>query len=103
MLVDGLTKKEDPVNDRRRDHVETELRTLTREEIRTAAGEEVLSREEELLVRMRYGLDLDAEDRLEYRGQDNEETRIKLAIMEKALLDELADQQTDDLTSILND
>jgi len=91
------------VSDRRRDHVETELRTLTREEIHAAVGEKVLNRDEELLVRMRYGLDLDAGDRLEFRGQENEETRIKLAMMEKALLDELSDQQTDDLTSILND
>jgi hypothetical protein len=94
---------EDPVSDRRRDHVETEIRTLTREEIRTVVGTNVLSREEEVLVRMRYGLSLDVGDHLEFRGQDNEETRIKLAMMEKALLDELAEQETDDLTSLLND
>jgi hypothetical protein len=91
------------VNDRRRNRVETELRTLTREEIDVAVGGDVLNREEEVLVRMRYGLSLGAGDHLEYRGQDNEETRIKLAMMEKALLDELAEQQTDDLTSLLND
>ncbi|MFH1532258.1 MAG: hypothetical protein ABIK09_16145 [Pseudomonadota bacterium] len=102
-MVDGLALKEDPVSDRRMDRVETELRTLTREEIHAAVGEEVLSREEELLVRMRYGLGLGAGDHLEFRGQENEETRIKLAMMEKALLDELAEQQTDDLTSLLND
>lgn len=91
------------MNDRRRDQVKTALRTLTREEIHAAVGTNVLSREEEVLVRMRYGLSLDAGDRLEFRGQDNEETRIKLAMMEKALLDELAEQETDDLTSLLND
>ncbi len=91
------------MSDRRRDHVETKLRTLTREEIHAAVGKDVLSREEEVLVRMRYGLTLDAGDRLEFRGQENEETRIKLAMMEKALLDELAEGETDDLTSLLND
>lgn len=91
------------MNDRRRDRVETELRTLTREAIRSAVGEEVLNREEELLIRMRYGLGLDSGDSLEYRGQDHEETRIKLAMMEKALLDELAEHQSDDLNSFLND
>jgi len=102
-LVDGLARKEDPVSDRRGERVKIELRTLTREEIHAAVGEEVLNREEELLVRMRYGLGLDASSHLEFRGQENEETRIKLAMMEKALLDELAEQQTDDLTSLLND
>ena len=91
------------MSDRRWDRIETKLRTLTREEIHAAVGEDVLSREEEILVRMRYGLTLGTGDRLEFRGQDNEETRIKLAMMEKALLDELADQQTDDLTSLLDD
>jgi len=91
------------VSDRRRDQVKTELRTLTREEIHAAVGTGVLSREEEVLVRMRYGLALGAGDRLEFRGQDNEETRIKLAMMEKALLDELAEGETDDLTTLLND
>ena len=91
------------MSDRRTDQIKTRLRTLTREEIHAAVGEDVLSREEEILVRMRYGLGLEASDRLEFRGQENEETRIKLAMMEKALLDELADPQTDDLTSLLND
>ena len=91
------------MNDRRRDHVKTKLRTLTREEIHAAVGDDVLNREEEILVRMRYGLSLDASDHLQFRGQENEETRIKLAMMEKALLDELAEQQTDDLTSLLDD
>ena len=91
------------MSDRRREHVKTELRTLTREEIHAAVGESVLNREEEILVRMRYGLSLDGTDDLDFRGQENEETRIKLAMMEKALLDELAEQQTDDLTSLLND
>ncbi len=91
------------MNDRRRDRAKTKLRTLTREEIHAAVGDDVLNREEEILVRMRYGFGLDASDHLQFRGQENEETRIKLAMMEKALLDELAEQQTDDLTSLLDD
>jgi hypothetical protein len=83
--------------------VETGLRTLTRDDVHAAVGGVVLSREEELLVRMRYGLGLSPTERLEFRGQDNEETRIKLAMMEQALLDELAQKAPDDLDSILTD
>jgi len=91
------------VSDRRRERVKTGLRTLTRDEVRTAVGATVLSRDEELLVRMRYGLGLGPSEHLEYRGQDHEETRIKLAMMEQALLDELSEKTPADLNTLLTD
>lgn len=48
-----------------------------------------LSREEELVLRMRHGISEPRTARLEYRGQQNQEIAAKLALMEAATLDEL--------------
>jgi DNA-directed RNA polymerase sigma subunit (sigma70/sigma32) len=67
----------------------TQERTLTRERIATALHHADLTPEEEVVVRLRYGLTLAPEDRLEFRGQDNEELQIRLALMEKLILERL--------------
>jgi len=48
-----------------------------------------LSREEELVLRMRHGIAAPRETQLEYRGQHIQEIAAKLAMMEAATLDEL--------------
>lgn len=48
-----------------------------------------LSREEELVLRMRHGISEPRTARLEYRGQHIQEIAAKLALMEAATLDEL--------------
>jgi hypothetical protein len=87
-----------------REQVRTTSRVLTHEEVQTALAEGILSLEEELLVRMRYGINLGSSDQLDFRGQNHDESRIKLAMMEKALLDE-ADSHgsTGDILSLLED
>lgn len=87
-----------------KEQVTTVTRTITREAVKTAISEGLLSVEEELVVRMRYGISLGAGDKLQFRGQDNEETRIKLAMMEMSLLDEADTHQSgSDVISLLED
>lgn len=73
----------------------TELRpTAAREEVRpsprtvqkTAAPPRLTAMEEQI-IRMRYGIAAAPEQRLEFRGQDNEETRVKLAMIEQLTLE----------------
>lgn len=73
------------------DRTRTEIteRTLTRHEIEKALESKVFNREEELAMRMLYGISVKPDCRLEFRGGDNEELKIKLAMIEKAFLEEL--------------
>lgn len=66
------------------------VRVTERKDLGMAFREARLSRDEELVLRMRHGI---AEPRtavLEFRGQHDEELSAKLALMEIAALDELA-------------
>jgi len=67
----------------------TEVKTLTRERIATALPHADLTPEEEVVIRLRYGLSLAPEERLSFRGQDNEELQPRLALMEKLILERL--------------
>ncbi len=52
-----------------------------------------LSREEELVLRMRHGISEPRTAQLEYRGQHIPEIAAKLAMMEAATLDEMRGQE----------
>jgi hypothetical protein len=81
-----------------KDTTKTVERVLTKEEVARAIDKVELSPEEELVVRLRYGIGLEPDARLEYRGKGNEELEARLALIEKAILDMLEDgvpQQAD--------
>ena len=59
------------------------IRTLTRRETT------VLTREEELVVRMRHGLGEDGDFPLEFRGAGNAEVAARLGLIEATLLAEM--------------
>lgn len=60
----------------------TRATTTTRRDVKKAMRKAELSREEELVLRLRYGLDEPGNTRLEYRGQDHAEIAAKLAMIE---------------------
>ena len=66
-------------------------RLLTREEVSRVLPRVELDPEEELVIRLRYGIGLAPEDKLSYVGQGNEELEARLALIEKAILDMLED------------
>lgn len=79
----------------------TETRTTTRQKVLTR-GDLVrvlphvdLTPDEEIVVRMRYGIGLDPATALSYRGKGHEELEARLALMEKAILDELEERFAD--------
>lgn len=61
-------------------------RVATRREIRKALRKVRLSREEELVLRMRYGVPEPRTASLEYRGQNDPELAVKLALIEADIL-----------------
>lgn len=66
----------------------TELETtVTRREVRRAIEKADLTREEELVLRMAYGVSESPNAPLEFRGQQDEQLSTKLAMMEAAALD----------------
>lgn len=65
----------------------TAVETKTLIERRAGAGP--LTRDEELVVRMRRGLGEPGDFALEQRGVEHDETRARLAMMEAALLAEM--------------
>ncbi len=70
--------------------VRTTERVLTRsllEKVLPRIGD--LSVEEEVVLRMRYGITVEASQPLTWRGNGNEELEIRLALMEKAIMEEL--------------
>ncbi len=87
-----------------KNRVLTEEKVLTREILKTALKEDLLSEKEELVLRMSYKLGLEPGDELSFRGQDKPETKIKLAMIEKALLDYYSEEGSDDgLVSLLSE
>lgn len=67
----------------------TRVRVTERRELATAFREAQLSREEELVLRMRHGIAEPRTATLEFRGQGQPEIAAKLAMMELAALEEL--------------
>jgi hypothetical protein len=66
----------------------TELeRTVTRTEVKKAIQTADLTHEEELVLRMSYGISEPGNTPLEFRGQQDEQLSAKLAMMEAAALD----------------
>lgn len=79
---------------------ETRQRVLTRQDVEQAIGQGIFSLEEELVLRMQHGVGLAPEAALTFRGQDNEELKVKLAMMEQSILEELeAEHDPKDLLS----
>ena len=64
-------------------------RVLTREEIARALPLVNLSQEEEMVIRLKYGLGLGDGDKLAFVARGNEELDARLALIEKAILDML--------------
>ena len=66
----------------------TEARTEVRE-LRKLIRQRVITDKEEQVLRMRRGISEPDAAKLHFRGQGHEETRIKLAMMEREFLNEL--------------
>ncbi len=60
----------------------TRAKTATRRDVNKAMRKAELTREEELVLRMRHGIDESGHTRLEFRGQDHPEIAAKLAMIE---------------------
>ena len=61
--------------------------TVTRREFNKAMRKADLTREEELVLRMSYGVSESGNTPLEFRGQQDEQLSTKLAMLEAAALD----------------
>jgi len=51
-----------------------------------------LTPEEEVVIRLRYGIGLSSDEELSYRGGGNERLEARLALIEKAILDLLEEE-----------
>ncbi len=69
---------------------QTKVRVADRRTVDVALGHARLSREEELVLRLRHGLGLASDTALEFRT-GGVELRARLALMEAAALDHLAE------------
>ena len=67
----------------------TTTRTLTRTEVKRLIASGTLSREEELVLRMRYGVAAPASEPLEMRHGGDPEMQARLAALEKATYERL--------------
>lgn len=72
----------------------SKVRVTERRELGTAFREAQLTREEELVLRMRHGIPESRSATLEFRGQGQTELSAKLAMMELAALEELQTRGT---------
>ena len=68
---------------------ETKQRVVTRQDVEQGIAKGVFSLEEELVMRMQFGVTLTPQAPLAFRGEGNEELRVKLAMMERSILDDL--------------
>lgn len=66
-----------------------------RRRLQKALGRVDLSREEELVLRLRHGITAAGSTSLVYRGQDDPELSAKLAMMEAELLEQLRPSQVE--------
>lgn len=79
---------------------ETKQRVVTRQDVEQAITKGVFSLEEELVMRMQFGVALAPQAPLAFRGEGNEELKVKLAMMERSIMDDLeADGDPKDLLS----
>lgn len=67
----------------------TRVRVTERKDLGLAFREARLTREEELVLRLRHGIPEPRSAALEFRGQSHPELAAKLALMELSALDEL--------------
>ena len=67
--------------------VQTRTATQTVEQVREALNRPGLTQEEENVLRMRMGIGEPGSHELEFRGQNHPETRAKLAMLERTLLE----------------
>lgn len=67
------------------------VRVTERRDLGIAFREAQLTRDEELVLRMRHGISESRQAALEFRGQNHPEVAAKLALMELAALEELQD------------
>ncbi len=74
----------------------TQEKLLTKEQVARALPLVDLSPEEETVIRLRYGIGMQPEDKLTFRGKGNEELEVRLALLEKAILEQLEEQGSDD-------
>jgi len=72
----------------------TETRTDLRE-LRKLIRQKVLTDKEEQVIRMRLGVSEPEASRLQFRGQNHEDSRVKLALMERAYLEEQREGRRD--------
>lgn len=76
-------------------------RVLTRDEIARALPAVDLTQEEELVIRLRYGIGLPPDARLTYVARGNEDLDARLALIEKAILDMLEEGHDGQPASVL--
>lgn len=67
----------------------TREKLLTKEQVSRALPLVDLSPEEEIVIRLRYGIGKQPEDKLVFRGKGNDELEARLALLEKAILEQL--------------
>jgi len=67
----------------------TRDKVLTKERLARALELVELTPEEEIVVRLRYGIGLAPHGKLRFRGGSNEELKIRLAMIEKSMLEYL--------------
>ena len=79
---------EEPVKSTRSKTSITEARTQVRG-LRKLIRKRVLTDQEEQVIRMRHGVGEPDSTKLQFRGQKHEETKIKLAMMEREFINEL--------------
>lgn len=81
----------------------TREKLLTKEQVARALPLVDLSPEEEIVIRLRYGIGMQPEDKLTFRGKGNEDLEARLALLEKAILEQLEDQGGADDASDIDD
>lgn len=87
----------------------TREKLLTKEQVARALPLVDLSPEEEIVIRLRYGIGMQPEDKLTFRGKGNEALEARLALLEKSILEQLEEQggpeeeDTADIDDLLSD
>ncbi len=70
----------------------TREKTLTKEQVARALPLVDLTPEEEIVIRLRFGLGMQPEEKLSFRGKGNDELEARLALLEKTILDQLEEE-----------
>ncbi len=72
--------------EKRNTKTQTEVRVITRADVRNVINTVDMTQEEERFLRLRYGVSEGPEAPIVRRGQENMETRAKLALIEASML-----------------